>query len=53
MLFVLLILQHRQQWFTYSYCHNNQVRQFREAIHPHPHPPGELFSDDVIIVHLN
>ncbi|TDL27359.1 hypothetical protein BD410DRAFT_714088 [Rickenella mellea] len=33
-------LYHRQGWFTYSYCHNHQVRQFREAPHAHPHPPG-------------
>ncbi|KAL7419350.1 Protein OS-9 [Cryptotrichosporon argae] len=30
----------RQGWFTYSYCHDAQIRQFREARHPHPHPPG-------------
>ncbi|KAK2466989.1 hypothetical protein APHAL10511_001247 [Amanita phalloides] len=23
-------LYHRQGWFTYSYCHNNEIRQFRE-----------------------
>ncbi|KAF7984031.1 hypothetical protein HWV62_17545 [Athelia sp. TMB] len=23
-------LYHRQQWFTYSYCHNQEIRQFRE-----------------------
>ncbi|KAJ3822923.1 hypothetical protein F5880DRAFT_1570760 [Lentinula raphanica] len=23
-------LYHRQGWFTYSYCHNDQIRQFRE-----------------------
>ncbi|KAF8320093.1 hypothetical protein DL93DRAFT_2164265 [Clavulina sp. PMI_390] len=27
-------------WFTYSYCHNKYVKQFREAPHAHPHPPG-------------
>lgn len=25
-------------WFTYSYCHNDHVRQFREMTHGHPHP---------------
>ncbi|KDQ60729.1 hypothetical protein JAAARDRAFT_560164 [Jaapia argillacea MUCL 33604] len=33
-------LYHRQGWFTYSYCHNSHVRQFREMAHQHPHPPG-------------
>jgi len=34
-------LYHRQGWFTYSYCHNEQIRQFRELLPPsHPHPPG-------------
>ncbi|ORX33983.1 hypothetical protein BD324DRAFT_605342 [Kockovaella imperatae] len=27
-------------WFTYSYCHNSHIRQFRAARHTHPHPPG-------------
>ena len=35
-----LPFQHRQGWFTYSYCHNSHVRQFREAAHTHPHPIG-------------
>ncbi|RXK40925.1 hypothetical protein M231_01773 [Tremella mesenterica] len=30
----------KQGWFTYSYCHNSHIRQFREARHTHPHPPG-------------
>ncbi|EGN95410.1 hypothetical protein SERLA73DRAFT_186387 [Serpula lacrymans var. lacrymans S7.3] len=33
-------LYHRQTWFTYSYCHNQEIRQFRELPHAHPHPPG-------------
>ncbi|KZT44058.1 hypothetical protein SISSUDRAFT_968615, partial [Sistotremastrum suecicum HHB10207 ss-3] len=33
-------LYHRQGWFTYSYCHNSHVRQFKELPHAHPHPPG-------------
>ena len=24
--------QHRQGWFTYSYCHNDEIRQFKEVI---------------------
>ncbi|THU86416.1 hypothetical protein K435DRAFT_842873 [Dendrothele bispora CBS 962.96] len=34
-------LYHRQGWFTYSYCHNNQIRQFKELIQPHSHIPEE------------
>ncbi|KAK8847521.1 hypothetical protein IAR55_005379 [Kwoniella newhampshirensis] len=33
-------LYSRQGWFTYAYCHNNYIRQFRQAAHKHPHPPG-------------
>ncbi|KAF8522194.1 hypothetical protein BU17DRAFT_87289 [Hysterangium stoloniferum] len=33
-------LYHRQAWFTYSYCHNQHVRQFRELPGAFPHPPG-------------
>ncbi|KAH7889304.1 hypothetical protein F5I97DRAFT_1947704 [Phlebopus sp. FC_14] len=33
-------LYHRQSWFTYSYCHNREIRQFKELPHSHPHPPG-------------
>ncbi|KAK7467006.1 Protein OS-9 [Stygiomarasmius scandens] len=34
-------LYHRQGWFTYSYCHNDQIRQFKELIQPHSHIPEE------------
>ncbi|KAH8107034.1 hypothetical protein BXZ70DRAFT_916140 [Cristinia sonorae] len=27
-------LYHRHGWFTYSYCHNSHVRQFRELMQP-------------------
>ncbi|KAF5380935.1 hypothetical protein D9615_003883 [Tricholomella constricta] len=27
-------LYHRQGWFTYSYCHNEEIRQFKEAASP-------------------
>ncbi|KAJ7489802.1 hypothetical protein B0H11DRAFT_2010450 [Mycena galericulata] len=33
-------LYHRQPWFTYSYCHNEEIRQFRELIQARPLPPG-------------
>ncbi|KII88615.1 hypothetical protein PLICRDRAFT_698972 [Plicaturopsis crispa FD-325 SS-3] len=31
-------LYHRQGWFTYSYCHNQEIRQFREL--PLSHLPA-------------
>ncbi|KAG6850584.1 hypothetical protein H0H93_011252 [Arthromyces matolae] len=36
-------LYHRQGWFTYSYCHNREIRQFKEATNSAgPHlPPQE------------
>jgi protein OS-9 len=37
-LYIYLFKKHRQGWFTYSYCHNEQIRQFRELPHAHPHP---------------
>ncbi|KAA1474921.1 hypothetical protein DENSPDRAFT_841598 [Dentipellis sp. KUC8613] len=33
-------IYHRQGWFTYAYCHNSHVRQFREALRAHPSNPG-------------
>ncbi|EIN07463.1 hypothetical protein PUNSTDRAFT_136143 [Punctularia strigosozonata HHB-11173 SS5] len=33
-------------WFTYSYCHNSHVRQFREMAHAHPHPPGGYIPEE-------
>lgn len=33
--------QHRQAWFTYSYCHNVHVRQFRELTATHHHTTGK------------
>ncbi|ETW85776.1 hypothetical protein HETIRDRAFT_309786, partial [Heterobasidion irregulare TC 32-1] len=33
-------IYHRQGWFTYAYCHNSHVRQFREVIPSHPIAPG-------------
>ncbi|KAG9103238.1 Protein OS-9 [Ceratobasidium sp. 370] len=40
-------LYHRQGWFTYSYCHNDHVRQFREMTHGHPHPiQGRVPEED-------
>ncbi|GAW08394.1 misfolded glycoproteins degradation protein [Lentinula edodes] len=37
-------LYHRQGWFTYSYCHNDQIRQFRELPQAHSHMPEEDHS---------
>ena len=34
--------QHVLGWFTYAYCHGKYVKQFREAPHAHPHPPGNV-----------
>lgn len=39
-------LYHRQAWFTYSYCHGSRVRQFHEAPHAHPHPPGGYVPEE-------
>ncbi|KAI0035694.1 hypothetical protein K488DRAFT_42640 [Vararia minispora EC-137] len=33
-------IYHRQGWFTYAYCHNSHVRQFRETFRPRLEPPG-------------
>ncbi|KAI6150383.1 hypothetical protein BKA82DRAFT_4115020 [Pisolithus tinctorius] len=33
-------LYHRQTWFTYSYCHNREIRQFKELPPNHPHAQG-------------
>ncbi|KAG7452600.1 uncharacterized protein BT62DRAFT_989723 [Guyanagaster necrorhizus] len=30
-------LYHRQGWFTYSYCHDSEIRQFKELMHGHAH----------------
>ncbi|KAF8274961.1 hypothetical protein EI94DRAFT_1768293 [Lactarius quietus] len=37
-------LYHRQGWFTYAYCHNSHVRQFREMIHSRPMVPGKAYE---------
>lgn len=37
-----LRLQHRQGWFTYSYCHNSHVRQFHELHHQHVPTTGDV-----------
>ncbi|KAI0306519.1 hypothetical protein B0F90DRAFT_1690540 [Multifurca ochricompacta] len=37
-------LYHRQGWFTYAYCHNSHVRQFREMIRPRPVTPGKAYE---------
>ncbi|KAI5122070.1 hypothetical protein M0805_006053 [Coniferiporia weirii] len=40
-------IYHRQGWFTYAYCHNNQVRQFREMAHSHSHHAGYVPEEDL------
>ncbi|KIJ68993.1 hypothetical protein HYDPIDRAFT_23859 [Hydnomerulius pinastri MD-312] len=39
-------LYHRQTWFTYSYCHNQEIRQFKELVHTHSHPGGYEPTED-------
>ncbi|KAF8498336.1 hypothetical protein JB92DRAFT_3084589 [Gautieria morchelliformis] len=39
-------IYHRQAWFTYSYCHNLHVRQFRELPTTFPHPPGPRIVEE-------
>ncbi|KAK7054998.1 Protein OS-9 [Paramarasmius palmivorus] len=34
-------LYHRQGWFTYSYCHNHEIRQFKELPQSNSHVPEE------------
>jgi protein OS-9 len=48
-------LYSRQGWFSYSYCHDSHVRQFREAPHQHPHPPGGIIpvEDHEVSVELS
>ncbi|KIY50942.1 hypothetical protein FISHEDRAFT_5801, partial [Fistulina hepatica ATCC 64428] len=36
-------LYHRQGWFTYSYCHNQEIRQFKELVQAQPHNRGKCF----------
>ncbi|KAF8969992.1 hypothetical protein BDZ97DRAFT_1915088 [Flammula alnicola] len=33
-------LYHRQGWFTYSYCHNDEIRQFKELVPAQGRFPG-------------
>ncbi|KDR81520.1 hypothetical protein GALMADRAFT_239520 [Galerina marginata CBS 339.88] len=33
-------LYHRQGWFTYSYCHNDEIRQFKEVVPAQSRFPG-------------
>lgn len=32
--------QHRPGWFTYSYCHNREIRQFKELVPQTPRLAG-------------
>lgn len=36
--------KHRQGWFTYSYCHNEEIRQFKELIPPQSRTAGNTIS---------
>lgn len=36
--------KHRQGWFTYSYCHNEEIRQFKEASQTQPNTAGNPIS---------
>ncbi|KAF9053565.1 hypothetical protein BDZ89DRAFT_1004501 [Hymenopellis radicata] len=35
-------------WFTYSYCHNAEIRQFKERINPHGTAPGAKIQKRVL-----
>ncbi|KAF9005568.1 hypothetical protein BDQ17DRAFT_1353386 [Cyathus striatus] len=39
-------LYHRQGWFTYSYCHNEEIRQFKELIPSHARAPGAYTPEE-------
>jgi len=39
-------LYHRQGWFTYSYCHNNEIRQFKELMQANPHQSGGAYKPE-------
>ena len=41
---LMIYTQHTLGWFTYAYCHGKYVKQFREAPHAHPHPPGKYVA---------
>ena len=34
--FFFAVIKHRQGWFTYSYCHNREIRQFKELNQANP-----------------
>lgn len=41
-----LDLQLGSELMRNRYCHNSHIRQFREARHPHPHPPGGYIPEE-------
>lgn len=43
--------QHRQGWFTYSYCHNSQIRQFKE-LPSQSHIPGNSRANLFLLDHV-
>jgi hypothetical protein len=53
LLFVFSFLQYTLGWFTYSYCHGKYVKQFREASHSHPHPPGKRIRSLEVELFIN
>ncbi|BEI83897.1 hypothetical protein CcaverHIS002_0405010 [Cutaneotrichosporon cavernicola] len=41
-----LYLRIPHSWFAYAYCHNKDIRQFREKPVPHPHPEDFVPQED-------
>ncbi|KAJ2936729.1 hypothetical protein H1R20_g360, partial [Candolleomyces eurysporus] len=39
-------LYHRQGWFTYSYCHNKAIRQFKELVQPASRLPAGTYKPE-------
>ncbi|XP_006458202.1 hypothetical protein AGABI2DRAFT_190556 [Agaricus bisporus var. bisporus H97] len=39
-------LYHQHGWFTYSYCHNNEIRQFKELIPQKPRLTGSYVPEE-------
>ncbi|CAA7271783.1 unnamed protein product [Cyclocybe aegerita] len=39
-------LYHRQGWFTYRYCHNDEIRQFKEMVPSQPRFPGTYTPEE-------
>ncbi|KAF9453222.1 hypothetical protein P691DRAFT_781706 [Macrolepiota fuliginosa MF-IS2] len=39
-------LYHRHGWFTYSYCHNHEIRQFKELVPQTPRLAGSYVPEE-------